>query len=816
MNADPLNDTVAASMAALTLEEAAALSGGADMWHGVRVERLEIGPLTVTDGPIGARGSRYTGSRSACFPCGTALAASWDVDLIRRVGMALGAEAADKGAHVLLAPTVNLHRTPLAGRNFECFSEDPYLTSAMAVAYIEGVQSRGVGCCVKHFVANDQEHERHTISAEVPERALRELYLAPFEAAVAAGVWSVMGAYNKVAGTWCCEHPQLLTKILRDEWGFDGLVISDWFATHSTAEAATAGLDLEMPGRPQHLGRHLLDAVEAGAVAASTVTTIAGRHLRLLARTGALPTAPPAEERHDDVPERRAVVREAAAAGVVLLTNDGVLPLKVAGLRRVALIGPNAARLELQGGGSAQVNPHPAPTLTAALKAALGPAVEVVAEPGCTRGEAVPAIDPALLAGGGLDVAYVPGSDPGGPIAHTELLDRTRMVWMGAPAPGVPPGPYTVRATGRFRPDVSGPWLLSMAATGPAFVAVDGMRVLEQGEFERGPTFFNLGGAELSAVVELEAGREYALAAELDARDGAFLSGLFLGARPPLPAGGIERAVALAAGCDAALVVVGADSEWETEGRDRTSLDLPGEQAALVAAVCEANPATVVVVNAGAPVALACAERAAALLQVWYPGQDGAEALVDLLIGSVNPSGRLPVTIPERLEDTATGQHARRYPGLDGHVYYEEGLFLGYRHHDRHGIEPKFCFGHGLSYTTFEHADLRVQPDGDALEVRVAVTNLGALPGAEVVQLYISPLDAGPDEPIQQLRGFAKVWLAPGQCEDAVIRLRPRDFARWDESAGGWARSASVFEVAVGASSRDIRLRAPVSPPAMP
>ncbi|MBV8959617.1 MAG: glycoside hydrolase family 3 protein, partial [Actinobacteria bacterium] len=342
----------------LTLAEKAVLTGGQDMWHVPALPDRGIGRLKVTDGPSGARGARFTGTRSVNFPCGTALAATFDVDLVEEVGRALGEEVRRKGAHVLLAPTVNIHRTPLAGRNFECFSEDPFLAAEMAVAYIEGVQSRGVGCCVKHFACNDQEHERMTISVDVDEQALREIYLPPFEAAVRrAGVWAVMSAYNKVRGRWCGENAELLTDILKREWGFDGAVISDWFGTHSTADAANAGLDLEMPGPPHWLGPRLGEAVEKGDVDEKVVDDKAARLLRLMARTG-VAAGEEQPERSDDTPEDRALVRRAAGAAMVLLRNDCTLPLAAA-LGTVAVIGPAADRFEMQGGGSAQVSPHP-------------------------------------------------------------------------------------------------------------------------------------------------------------------------------------------------------------------------------------------------------------------------------------------------------------------------------------------------------------------------------------------------------------------------------------------------------------------------
>ena len=432
--------TFAASAADLTLEEQAALTAGIDFWHTAPVRRLGIGSLRLTDGPAGARGDRWSVGTSASLPCGSALAATWNRDLVRRVGRVLADEARAKGAGVLLGPTVNIHRHPLSGRHFEAFSEDPYLSAEMAVAYIEGVQERGIGACIKHFVCNDQEHERHTISVEVDERTLREIYLQPFEAAVRrAGVWSVMGAYNRLWGTYCCEHPHILQQLLKQEWAFDGTLVSDWFATHSATSVA-AGLDLEMPGPARYLGAGLVETVARAEISRGAVAEAAGRVLRLLERVESGDASGTAESASE-------VARASAAEAVVLLHNANVLPLEPNRLKRIAIIGPQADRLAVQGGGSAEVTPTYVVSPLQALRdrAAAGSRSPVAwrSVPGPT-----PVLDfyrwllePDLVATRhARDVFASPV--PQGASVTREVLSRSIARWGGSPAPGIRAGRF--------------------------------------------------------------------------------------------------------------------------------------------------------------------------------------------------------------------------------------------------------------------------------------------------------------------------------------------------------------------------------------
>jgi beta-glucosidase len=783
-----------------TIDEKAAMVAGVDMWHTAAVERLGIPALKVTDGPIGARGERWTGGKSAAFPCGTALAATWDLDLVREVGARIGNEAVRKRCHVLLAPTVNIHRHPLAGRNFECYSEDPYLTARIAVAFIDGVQAQNVGCSVKHFAANDSEHERMTISSEVDERTLREITLPPFEAAVReAGAWSVMGAYNKLHGTYCCEHPWLLDELLKQEWEFDGVVVSDWYATHSTAPSANAGLDLEMPGPPQWFGPKLADAVRAGEVDEKRLDDMARRILLVLERAGALDAPTPGPEESVDDPVDRDVAQRAASGSFVLLQNRGnTLPLE--NLATIALIGPNADIPHVMGGGSARVPTHDLVSPLVGMRHRFAD-VEILHERGCTNHKITPSLDTRFV-DGALQIEYYAGRERTGDPVLVEDTQRAYFTWMGPVGGGVPDD-FSVRLHATLVPPESGAWTMSIVQAGRARVLVDGDVVLDNwNPTERGEAFYGMGSKELVDTIDLVAGTRYDLVVEAIPAAPA-LGGLSVGLEPPAGDDLVDRAVEAARRADVAVLVVGSDGQWETEGNDRESMTMPGAQDELVRAVAAANPRTVVVVNAGSPVSMPWAEDVAAILQCWFAGEEWGNALADVLSGDVSPSGKLPTTFPVRLEDTPA---FTTYPGEQGYVRYGEGVFVGYRWYDTRKIEPQFPFGHGLSYTTFELGELSWNVNtGDArVRIQVPVTNTGARRGAEVVQCYVRDVDARVARPPQELKAFTKVWLDPGETQTVTFDLDRRAFAFWDIERHDWTVEPGEFELRIGTSSREI------------
>ncbi|HET9733266.1 MAG TPA: glycoside hydrolase family 3 C-terminal domain-containing protein [Acidimicrobiales bacterium] len=798
---------VEAALAAMTLDEKAAVTAGADLWHTVAVERVGLPALRVTDGPNGARGSTAVSSRSTCFPCGSALGATWDPDLVAEMGAALAAETRDKGADALLAPTVNLHRHPLGGRHFECPSEDPFLAGSIAVGYVSGLQGGGVAAVVKHFVANDTEFERMTISAEVPERALRELYLVPFEMAVKeAGAWGVMTSYNRVDGTYASEHDDLVNGLLKGEWGFDGLVMSDWYGTHSTVPAALGGLDLEMPGPAAHLGAQLAAAVRDGMVPEAVLDDKVRRLFRLADRVGALdgPRSSPRHEVGPDRPDRRQLARRVATEAAVLLRNEGdLLPIEASRTRRVAVIGPRAADTIVQGGGSAQVNPHHVVSPLEALTQALGGEVEVVFEPGCAphSGPTTLSLDAVRNLDGeqGLTLVY---RDERGEELGREAAARTALAWWGTPFAALGgPEAASVTASGWFTPTVAGRHQFTLTSAGPGTLHVDGQLVVET---EGQPTGVLGGGPRPpSGGVDLVAGQSVLLEAAV--RPAAEGGALAIGHRPPEPDDSLDRATAAAAAADVAVVIVGTGPARETEGRDRPDLALPGLQGELVRAVCAANPRTVVAVAAGAPVDLACADGAAAVLQTWFAGQEAGPALADVLTGRAEPGGRLPTTIPYDLADTPSHPW---YPGTDGRQPYGEGVFLGYRGFDEAGAEPRFCFGHGLTYGQFDISDLQVDASRwrshGEVEVSATVANVGDRAGSEVVQFYVEHPDASVPRPPRELKAFAKVRLDPGHLATVSRTLPARAFQHWSEDARAWTFEPGRFVIRGGRSSRDL------------
>ena len=808
---------IEALIAQLTLEEKVLLCAGADTWRTAAIPRLGIPAIKVTDGPNGARGAGFTGTTSACFPCGTALGATWDPELVREVGAALGEEARSKGARVLLAPTLNIHRHPLAGRNFECPSEDPSLAAAYAKAYVEGVQSRGVAATAKHFVCNDQEYQRMTISAEVGERALREIYLPPFEAAVReAGAWALMTAYNRINGIYASEHAALLRGLLEGEWGFDGLVMSDWGGTHSAAEAANAGLDLEMPGPAVWFGERLREAVASGQVAESVLDEKVRRLLRLAVRTGAFddPEEPP--ERSVDDPAHRALIRRAARDGMVLLRNDGVLPLDPTRAGLIAVIGPNGDTLTALGGGSARVEPHHLVQPLDAIRERVAGAAEVRFEPGCRIDRGTPPLGRGLTTAGpagpvpGATVEYFDNPDFAGEPVLTHTAPRLQLTWLGQFHGGRISGQFSVRARGTFTPEESGVHRFTLTSAGLSRLLLDGELLVDNWTQQtRGTTFFGRGSAEVGASIELRAGEPHELVVEFQSRPRAGIAGVNAGCLPPEPPDLMERAVALAARAETVVVVAGLTAEWESEGFDRASMALPGRQDELIRRVAAAHPRTIVVINAGSPVSMPWAEDVAAVLQAWYPGQEGGDAIADVLFGAVDPGGRLPTSFPYRVEDCTADL---TYPGDAGSVVYGEGMFVGYRGYDRRKLAPRYPFGHGLSYTTFALGPLKLSRDAigpnEGVDVTVPVRNTGERAGRTVVQLYVRDVESSLLRPEKELKGFAKLTLAPGEEREARITLGPRAFAAWDPSQHAWRAEPGEFEILAGFSAADLPVSA--------
>lgn len=804
-------------LAQMTLKEQASLMSGADNWHTVPIERLGIPWLTMTDGPHGVRTVNERGRTfvpATAFPTGVSFAASWNPELIERVGRALAEETRGLGCDVLLGPCVNIVRHPLAGRNFESYAEDPYLAGRIGIAWVKGLQSRGVGASLKHYACNNQEFERMRGNSVVDERTLREIYLAQFEAIVKeARPWTVMCAYNRVNGEYASQHNYLLNEILKGEWAFDGVVVSDWGANHTIVESVAGGLDIEMPGPAKYYGRLLVEAAHNWQIEERMITEAARRILRLLARVGKL-------DRDEtlagavNTPEHQALAREVAEEAITLLKNErAVLPLDLNTVRAVAVIGPNAAEAVIAGGGSSQVEPPYRVSPLEGLRGRLDGKATLRYEKGCENVHELPILKPGSVTpgqgeGNGLWAEYFANPNFADEPVIARVDRQFRFWWLGfAPLETTPPE-FSVRWTGRIVAPGSGTYSFGMSNSGACRIYLDGKLLVENVNPQSAAPW---PVTDASAAVMLEAGRPYDLKIEYVRPAWLDLPHLQLrfGPTPTAEeaAAQMVAAVEAARAADVAVIFAGYPEGYETEGYDRPDMDLTGPQDELIRAVAAANPNTVVVLNVGAAITMRWADQVAAIVLAYYPGMENGNAVARVLLGEVNPSGKLPVTFPKRLEDTPAFVN---YPGGKD-VHYGEGIFVGYRYYDAKEIAPLFPFGHGLSYTEFAYSDLQVTPTirpGEPVAVSVTVKNVGDRAGKEVVQLYVRDAAASLPRPPKELKRFAKISLAPGEAQTVRFELDERDLAFYDPYRKAWVAEPGEFEVLIGRSSRDIRARA--------
>lgn len=696
-----------ALLAELTLDEKIGMIHAAGLFRTEGVPRLGIPPFRMDDGPMGVRAELHNDSWVPLYntrdyvtylPSGSALASTWNPDLAYATGVALGEETRGRGKDVILGPSINIKRSPLCGRNFEYMSEDPVLTAEQAVRYVEGVQESDVAACAKHLAANSQETDRLYVDEAISNRALRELYLPAFEAAVKrAGVLSVMGAYNLVNGVRCCENGWLLDDVLRDEWDFDGFTVSDWSGVKRTKESAEVGLDVEMSVTPDfddyYFANPLKEAVARGEVSEQDVDRKVFHVLCVMDALHMLPdgdgTRPVRKAGRYATLDYLQTALDVARESVVLLKNDdGLLPLDADRVTRLLVIGANADRVHSNGGGSAEIK---------ALY------------------EKSPLLALCSQLGGNVKVEYVPGY-------HAEQVVQ----------------------------DVS--W--------------------QEGSLE------NSAGSD-----DADEARDCTLREEA-----------------------VARARAYSEAGDPIVFVGGLDHEHDLEGRDRTDMTLPYGQDALIEALLDVAPNMIVTFVAGSPVEMPWADRAKAIVWSWYSGSEGATALAEVLTGAVNPSGHLPETFPMTLDDCPA--HSIGTFGHEGHVEYTEDIYVGYRYYETKDVPVRFCFGHGLSYTTFEYADLDVRRVDDTVRVACTVTNTGSREGKTVVQAYFGLEGTGEDRPVKELKGFAKVDLVPGESRQVIIDIpEAKALGYWSVGADKWATAwgAAVY---VGESVRDIRLTA--------
>ncbi|CAI6340141.1 unnamed protein product [Periconia digitata] len=820
----------------LTLEEKIRLLSAENVWETPEIERVGIPSLKVTDGPNGARGgSFFDGTTAACFPSCVSLAATFNRNLSYQVGKALGEEAISKGAYLLLGPTVCCHRSPLGGRNFEAFSEDPYLSGALASEYVKGLQQENrVACALKHFLANEQDTRRFSVNEMISERALREIYLKPFEiVAKEADPWSFMSSYPKINGQHVDAQSKFLIDILRNEWKYDGMVMSDWGAT-SSIESVRCGLDMEMPGPPR---QRTLEATQAalktGQIKESDIDARVLATLKLLEKVGKFDdrkTTP--EEQALDRPEHRSLIRKAGSEGLVLLKNEGqILPIDPKKTKKITLLGPLAKYAAAHGGGSASLNCHYKVTPYDAFTERLGKDVEIThskgahifrvyadLEAGCVNSRGNPGFLAEYFMN--LQPCDLPFRTEEFPRGNFTTLMNTHVI-----------GCKTVRFSTTYRPPVSGQHYLSFSGLGPSKLYINGTLVAEQRESIKDAMGFFLGvQEEVRTQYEFDSSKEYSIVtethpspysnAELYLMEDQCSTHIGLIEQSEMEQDVLSEAIDLAREADLAIVFVGNTTQWETEGQDLESMTLPanGSQDRLVAAIVAANPNIIVVNTTGVPVELPWLDRVPAFIQAWYAGQETGNAILDVLLGETCPSGKLPVSWPKKYEHTGCFEHF----GLDSFdsriVEYVEGVFVGYRWFDKMWggeKEVRFPFGYGLSYTQFELSDVKLlgkisENVDDGVKVIVKVKNIGSIAGAETVQVYVEPpAERSIDRPMKTLVGFAKAELQAGEAQEVEINFRKDGAAYWDDVQSRWMVSEGAHAVLIATSSdpKDVKVR---------
>ncbi|KAF2185189.1 glycoside hydrolase family 3 protein [Zopfia rhizophila CBS 207.26] len=800
------------------------------MWEAHAISRLGICSLKTTDGPAGV-------------PCGISLAATFDLQLAQRVGKLLGFKAKCKRAYVLLVPTMSISRSPFGGRNFENFGEDQYLTGILAAKYIEGVQSEGVGACMKHFVGNDQETRRFNMDEQIDERTLREIYLKPFKMALEARPWTAMTAYPRINGEHVDTSQFLVGGILRREWGYEGLVMSDWSGLNDTVRSILATTDPEMPGPPLLYGQALVEAVQRGSVSEKEhVDPAIERLLHLLSKARLLGDAssstetngiafPKAEaESESDNPEARKLVQDAASEGIVLLKNDGLLPLQPAKLQKLAIIGPNAKYPTTGGTGSAIVNPYYISTPFGAISQLAkkkSPRIRIMYERVIFTHLQPPLIGDCLTVPGtglpGLQVDFFDSDCFTGDLVATTQWHNSLIYFMsdGDVPQSLRGKVYSYKASGILRPSVTGTYEFSLSSTGKAKLYIDDVLLIDNSNWtDISGNFMNVGSVEKFAFTDLETGKTYKLRIDnlvvpppTPPHDNTLfhkISGVRVGMLFKHDEDAMfNNAISIAKKADTVILVVGHNNDTEREGSDRTSLSLPKRTDDLIAAVCTANPRVVVVTQSACAIAMPWAAQPAAIVHAWYQGQECGNALANVLFGAVNPSGKLPITFPKRIEDHGSYEW---FPGNAERDYAEdgEGILVGYRWFDAHGIEPLWPFRYGLSYTSFEISGVLVEGHVDTQRhknaiVKLAIANAGAVKGSEVVQIYVSSStrikDLGRAAAPKSLAGFSKMEFC----------LRLDAFAWFDvegnggpDSKGRWRVDEGMYTCFVGTSSRHI------------
>ena len=790
-----------ALLAKMTLEEKITMIGGVNDFYIRPVPRLGLPSLRMSDGPMGV----HDYGETTAYPAGILLAASWDPELARRVGASMGRDALARGVHFILAPGMNIYRAPMNGRNFEYFGEDPYLAARMAVPMIEGIQSQKVIATAKHFVANNMEYGRMDHSSDIDERTLREIYLPAFEASVKeAHVGALMDAYNLVNGTYMTQNAYLNTTIAKKEWGFDGIMMSDWGATHDGIAAANNGLDLEMPWGQFMSAQTLLPAIQRGDVSVATIDDKVRRILRKAIEFGFYDR----EQTNTGIPlysqEGRALVLEAARSGMVLLKNENnVLPFDKTKVRTIAVLGPNAYPAVIGGGGSSLTKPFNAISFLEGMSNFAGKDVKILSVVDVPPLDELVSRTKLLTAPDGpegLQGEYFNNENLQGAPALVRTDAHLDFHWGdGSYVENGPVDHFSARWTGYFVAATEDDYKFFTSADDGVRLYVDDALVIDD---------WKRHGETLNTYAQhLTAGKAYRIRLEYFEGTGTATLRFGIGTvGQPVT----EATRQLAAKADAVVICVGFDSNTEGEGFDRT-FRLPSGQDAYIEKLAAVNKNTVVVLTAGGNVDMTgWIDKVAGLVHAWYPGQEGGTALAQLLFGAYSPSGKLPVSFERHWEDNAAFKSY--YPQKnDKHVEYSEKLFVGYRHFDRSGTKPLFPFGYGLSYTRFEYSGLKIEaaPAGSGKLARVSFTikNAGAREGAEVAQLYVGQPKASVPRPVKELKGFTKVNLRAGESRSVTLVLDRRAFAYFDVAKHDWTAEPGEFTISIGSSSADVKLQ---------
>ena len=742
--------------------------------------------------------------------------------MIQRGGVLQGEEAIAKGAHVILGPTVNMQRSPLGGRGFESYSEDPVLAGNMGAATINGIQSTGVAATIKHYVCNDQEDQRMSVDSIITERALREIYLMPFQIAQRdSKPLAYMTGYNLVNGTHCSENPKLLQDVLRDEWGFDGLIMSDWYGTYSTTESIKAGLDLEMPGPTRIRGELVNQALGCGKLLPHHLDNRVREVLKLIKRVLPLGIPEDAEEKTRDTPETAALLREIAAEGIVLMKNEGnVLPFKPE--KTTAVIGPNAAIAAYCGGGSAALLPYYAVSPLEGIKKQRSDVKYELGAPGWKKLPYLSHKTKKKDGKQGLDMTVYlepPTAKDRKPVDQLNV-PSSNVILNDYKHPQITEDLFYVDFDGTFTPEETAEYEFSCSVAGTAKIFIDGQLVVDNATKQTpGDSFFGTGTREEVSSIKLEKDRTYKILIEFATLPSmtfkvpgvtAFgYGGIRMGCeRKIVIEDEIARAVAVAKQVDQVVLCAGLNSDWESEGYDRDHMDLPPGSDDLIRAVVAANPNTTVVIQSGTPVTMPWLKDVPSILQAWYGGNETGNAIADVVFGKTNPSGKLPLSFPLRNEDNPAFLN---YKSEHNRVLYGEDVYMGYRFYEMTKKDVAFPFGHGLSYTSFDIADLSVDVSGDEVTVSTKVTNTGSVDGAQVVQVYVSEEAPKINRPPKELKGFTKVFVKVGESVTATVKFSKKyATSYWDEGREEWVSTKGKYTVHVGDSSQNTPLKSEI------